>query len=299
MELDNESVSMNSSFRSIDFNFSNLKGLKIANLNVNSLLKHIDDLRLMLSDNPFDILAINESKLDSSIPDYEIHIHNYSIVCLDRNRCGGGVALYFKNTLPYLERKHLVFGNLEMICVEITNQHSRPFLVTTWYRPLNSAQDIFNNFKMFLFKSDLAKKETIIVGDLDCDVNKLTPDTQTRKLQTLCSLYQLSQVINEPTRVRETTTTLIDLILTNKPEIISSAGVLHLGISDHSLVYAVRKYEFPKSRPIIKEVCDFKHFSDSHFRADQVSSSRWRSDASSEFSRFHCSSKIFATYISV
>ena len=67
IELDNESVSMNSTFQSIDFNFSNLKGLKIANLNVNSLLKHIDEIRLMLSDNPFDILAINESKLDSSI----------------------------------------------------------------------------------------------------------------------------------------------------------------------------------------------------------------------------------------
>ena len=48
----------------------------------------------------------------------------------------------------------------------------------------------------------------------------------------------------------------------------SPSGVLHLGISDHSLVYAVRKYEFPKSRPTIKEVRDFKHFSDSHFRAD-------------------------------
>jgi hypothetical protein len=63
------------------------------------------------------------------------------------------------------------------------------------------------------------------------------------------------------------TSTLIDLILTNKPEIISSAGVLHLGISDHSLVYAVRKYEFPKSRPTIKEVRDLTHFSDSYFRA--------------------------------
>ena len=73
----------------------------------------------MLSDNPFDILAINESKLDSSIPDYEIHIHNYSIVRLDRNRCRGGVTLYIKNTLPYLERKDLVSDNLEMICVEI------------------------------------------------------------------------------------------------------------------------------------------------------------------------------------
>jgi hypothetical protein len=51
--LDNESFLMNSTFQSIDFNFSHLKGLKIANLNVNSLLRHIDEIRLMLSDNPF------------------------------------------------------------------------------------------------------------------------------------------------------------------------------------------------------------------------------------------------------
>ena len=46
--------------------FSNLRGLKSANLNVNSLLKHIDEIRILLSDNPFDILAINESKVDYS-----------------------------------------------------------------------------------------------------------------------------------------------------------------------------------------------------------------------------------------
>ena len=89
IEPDNESVSMKSTFQSIDFNFSNLKGLKITNLNVNSLLKHIEEIRLLLSDTPFDILAINESKVDSLIPDYEIHVHNYSVVRLDRNRCGG------------------------------------------------------------------------------------------------------------------------------------------------------------------------------------------------------------------
>ena len=89
-------------------------------------------------------------------------------------------------------------------------------------------------------------------------------------MQTLRSLYQLSQVINKPTRVTETTATLTDLILTNKPEYISSAWVLHLGISDHSLIYAVRKFDSPKSRPTIKGVRDFKHFSEFHFRADLV-----------------------------
>ena len=125
-----------------DLNISNLKGLKIANLNVNSLLKHIDEIRTFLSDNPFDILAINESKIDSSIRDSEIHINNYSIIRLDRNRFGGGVSIYKKNTIPYFERRDLVPDNLEMICVEITRQRRRPILLTTWYRPPNSELDI-------------------------------------------------------------------------------------------------------------------------------------------------------------
>ena len=110
----------------------------------------------------------------------------------------------------------------------------------------------------------MENKELIIVGDLNCDVNKVPLDSPTHQLQTLSSLYQLTQVINDPTRVMETTSTLIDLILTNKAENIS----LHLSIFDHSLVYAVRKFELPKSRPSIKEVRDFKYFSDSDFRAD-------------------------------
>ena len=103
---------------------------------------------------------------------------------------GGGVALYIKYTIPYTERKDLVPDNLEMICVEINRQHSRPFLITTWYRPPNSELDIFNNFELFLFKCDVENKELIIVGDLNCDVNKVPPHSQTHKLQTLSSLYQ-------------------------------------------------------------------------------------------------------------
>ena len=71
-----------------------LKGLRIVNLNVNSLLKHIDEIHTMLSDYPFDILAINESKIDPSISNSEISIQDYSIVRLDRNRCGGGVVYF-------------------------------------------------------------------------------------------------------------------------------------------------------------------------------------------------------------
>ena len=203
------------------------------------------------------------------------NIH-YSIVRLDRNRYGGGVVLYIKNNIPYVERQDLVSDDLEMICIEVNRKHSKPFLIGTWYRPPSSDIDIFNDFELFLFKCDIEDKELILLGDLNCDFSKVPQDFCTRKLQTLCSLYQLTQIINEPTRVTETTSSLIDVILTNTPENISTSGVLHIGVSDHSLVYTIRKFKLSTFRPTVKEVRDFKHFSDSQFRSD-LSQVQWDS----------------------
>ena len=130
-----------------DIDVSKLKGLRIANLNVNSLLKHLDEIRTMLSDYPFDILAINESKIDPSISNSEISIQHYSIVRLDRNRYGGGVVLYIKNNIPYVERQDLVSDDLEMICIEVNRKHSKPFLIGTWYRPPSSNPQINAEFQ--------------------------------------------------------------------------------------------------------------------------------------------------------
>ena len=46
----------------------------MACLNINSLVAHIDQLRIFLSTHKIDILAINETKLDSTITSNEIHI---------------------------------------------------------------------------------------------------------------------------------------------------------------------------------------------------------------------------------
>lgn len=48
------------------------RGFKMACLSINSLTKHIDELRVVLSNQCVDILAINETKLDDTISDNEI-----------------------------------------------------------------------------------------------------------------------------------------------------------------------------------------------------------------------------------
>ena len=82
-----------------------------------------------------------------------------------------------------------------------------------------------------------------ILGDLNRNLlqEKALFNVPTSKLNSIYELYQLSQLINEPTRVTLTTSSLIDHVVTNTPEKISHSGVVHTGISDHSLIYAIRK----------------------------------------------------------
>ena len=105
------------------------KGLKITSLNVNSIIKHIDELQVLLENSPIDILAINESKIDDTASDNEIHINGYNIVRNDRNRNGGGVFMYIRKPISFAERNDLVPDSLEIICVEIKKPYDKSFLV--------------------------------------------------------------------------------------------------------------------------------------------------------------------------
>ena len=60
-------------------------------------------------------------------------------------------------------------------------------------------------------------------------------------LTNMLDIYGLSQLIFEPTRITPTLRTLIDLCITSSPEKISNSGVVHLEISDHSLVFMTLK----------------------------------------------------------
>ena len=62
-------------------------------------------------------------------------------------------------------------------------------------------------------------KDLIILGDLNCDWNKSPLDNHTQNLKSICSLYQLKQIIDAPTRVTNLSATQIDLILVNNPDV--------------------------------------------------------------------------------
>ena len=47
------------------------------------------------------VIGISESKLDETVLDGEIQIPGYTIIRSDRNRHGGGVLCYIKDTICY------------------------------------------------------------------------------------------------------------------------------------------------------------------------------------------------------
>ena len=100
----------------------------VASLNVNSLLLHIDEIRATVKELGIHILAINETKLDGHIADELVDIDGFSIKRCDRNRNGGGVAIYVKDNLfdKCSVREDVPVSSLEAVCIECKPVRSAP-----------------------------------------------------------------------------------------------------------------------------------------------------------------------------
>ena len=241
--------------------YPKLKGLKFAHVNITSLPKHLDELKLFLQQLPFEILSLNETRLDETIQNNMVQIPGYEIIRRDRNRRGGGVAFLVKNNYSYTLRDDVISKDLEAM--------SRPILILTWYRPPDSNAKVFDLFEEFLQKAEAEHKELIILGDLNCDLYTNTASSSTKKLIELLDVDQLKQLIKKPTRVTAKTRTLIDVIITQLGNTnVTTSGVIHLGISDHSLVYTCRKISTQREKPKIVETRQFKHFNSRAFEND-------------------------------
>ena len=217
----------------------------MACLDKNSLVSHIDDLRLFMSQfKDIDILAINETKLDATIKDGEVHLPGYDVVRKDRESNGRnsvGVCIYVRSNINFQLRADLSLNNLECLTVEISKLRSKPFLVSTWYRPPQSSPDLFSTFERTIDKIDAENLELYLVGDLKCNLLSEVVSNNSFHLLNIIDSYGLPRLITEPTRVTQYSSTLIDLCLTNFPDKISKSNVINIGISDHSAIYLTRK----------------------------------------------------------
>ena len=214
-------------------------GLKIYCLNVNSVLKHLDELQIMAVDKQPHIICLNETKLDGDIEDEELSIEGFqNIIHKDRTQHGGGVAIYVKKGLDFKIRTDLAL-DIESISIQLEIKYVKPIILSTLYHPPDSLVELFKPIESLLMSIDQENKECIIVGDFNCDL--LKPDKNNQKhIRRIYRSYGFKQLINKPTRTTTSDSkTLIDHISTNRPECVSDSGVIACGISDHDIVYVI------------------------------------------------------------
>ena len=108
--------------------------------------------------------------------------------------------------------------------------------------------------------------EIIFMGDLNYDLFK-TNDNDTKHIKRIYNMFELRQVINQPTRVTSDTKTLIDHVAANRPDAVSHLGVVACGISDHDMVYLNRRMKLThiKRDPKVTETRKYNHFIVPHF----------------------------------
>jgi hypothetical protein len=244
---------------------ANKHGTLFVHANIHSLMSKIDEVRQHVLTSNIKILSINESLLDSTISDSEVSLDGFSLFRCDRNRNGGGVALYICDRLnPTHLHSFPLCDHVEAISVSITIGNT-PFTVVSIYRqPTNLTLSFSKLYE--INESSLAPcKNTIILGDLNINYDN-APSNRAREIETT---FQLTQLIKVPTRVTDSTSTIIDHIYTTLPHRHSESGNIPLTISDHYWTYTILNLRAPKANSsTIINSRSYKYFDIHKFQRD-------------------------------
>jgi len=210
------------------------KDIRLARLNVCSLRNKIEEVRCLQLLCKFEILAITETQLNKNIPDTEIDIPGMKFVRLDRRgRKGGGCLLYYAELLQGTYRRYLFTRNIEAEWLQVKFPSSS-LLFSVIYRPPDASGEFFEQISATLEKAWLKTSNKLLIGDFNCDFQGDSESSaNARKLRCIFEMYNMQNVIVENTRETQTTSSLIDLIVTTRRDLISKCGVIPLGISDH------------------------------------------------------------------
>ena len=230
------------------------KGFKVVSANIRSILKHKDELSILM--NTVDIVALQESWLNYNVTDDLLAVKGFQYIRQDRStysdpaaiKQGGGLLIYMKDYLaPYTEKieKGCICSNAcEQLWVKISVPCHRITILGVIYRPPSASvndglseidsvlQDVSTCF-------DISRIDLIMLGDFNINYAKHTT-VDTRKVKAIDRKFHLKQLIRESTRITNRSKSTIDLIFTNISHI-KDSGAIDIAISDHRPVYLVKK----------------------------------------------------------
>jgi len=232
----------------IKWNTYKQNSVKIEHINSQSLLGHLDEVKLLVVERKLDILCVSETWLLPSMEDRFISIPDFNIFRQDLGR-GGGVCIYVKKCLT----AHKVAVNVDRVAevedlwITVQCRKLPSIIIGTVYRHPKALVASYDYISDIFKAISLRNKPVFIFGDMNDDM--LIPNS---RLDQVIRNLKLSQIVNKPTRISNNTATLLDLLITNKPEMLIQSDVLPCQVADHELVSATVNFKKPKRQPQYK-----------------------------------------------
>lgn len=187
------------------------KGLSICNVNICHILPKLDEIRLFISEEKFDLFGCCETFLSSVVKDEELIIKGYNLEHKDRScQKGSGLIVYINDQYTCKRRADLE-DSLESVWIEVCLINSKPFLLNFVYRPPSSTQNWIDQYELQFIQAAKINSEILLFGDFN--IPFLDDNTCTNsKWSNFYNKYGLSQLVNVPTRISQSTSSIIDLV---------------------------------------------------------------------------------------
>ena len=217
-------------------------------VNIASLDKHIDDLKMILSlmKHDIEIIGISEHKIKKdSLPSNNIKIPGYKDFIFEPTEATcGGTGFYIKENLDHISRNDLQINspaNYETKFIEIKFSNKKNLIVGCIYRHPSSnisVQEFTNeHLDPVLQIISMENKQCILMGDFNINLLKIDTNSSANLFYNTMSSNFFTPFILQPTRLQSKT--LIDNIFFNSLEYQSNSGNLLIEISDHLIQFLI------------------------------------------------------------
>ena len=170
--------------------------------------------------------------------------------------------------------KNYLTSGSHQLWLKVQVGNFRSLQVCMAYRPPNTPLSCFESeFSDVLTSAMSLNIPLYIVGNLSFNLLNIN-DTGSKTLLDLCNTFNLTQLIESPTRIAESSESLIDVMLTSNKNLISKASVLANSISDHDLIVASLDLKKSRLKPMYVSTRSFKNFTKNAFLAN-LSNAPW------------------------
>ena len=178
----------------------------------------------------------------------------------------GGVCLYYRENLtlqlvdtPYIE---------QCILCEIHIQNTTGYVAVLFRSPSqssNESEEFLVNFNKLLNQVNMLKSSfTVILGDFNARSQSWWSDHiisfEGSRIDSLATSYGFHQLISDPTHLLPNSSSCIDLIFTDQPNLAVDSGVHPTlqGNSDHRIIFSKFNLMIEYPPPYQRLVWDYK-----------------------------------------